>query len=63
MCLDYVFRPVLIFNELKSTKTRKSCGVDGLVVETLFMLVQLYMYICLCYLIVLLHTVIYIKTL
>ena len=28
-----VFRPVDIFNALKSTKTGKACGVDGLAAE------------------------------
>ena len=59
-----VFGPADIFNAHKSTKTGKVCGVDGFAAERFIHASPIiYMYICLWYLIVLLHKVIYLKTL
>ena len=55
-----IFCPVDIFNALKSAKTDKACGVDGL---ALFMQMLLYIYIYHCYLIVLFHMATYLETL
>ena len=55
---------LLIFlMRLKVLRLGKHVEKMGLLLRILFMLVQLYMYICQCYLIVLLHTVNYLKTL